>query len=127
MSSCSSRKNETTGRDQLFKQFLREFLQEFLRLFYPRIESRLDFEPLRFLERESFTRFPEGSSREADLVAEVRTREGDRELLLVHVEVQARKRSSFAERMFQYYCLLWLSTRPRSSPSSCTCEEGAAG
>jgi len=94
------------GHDQTFKEFLREFLREFLQLFFPEVEAQIDFSELRFLDSESFTSFPEGSSRMADVAAEVRTREGEREIVLVHVEVQARKRSSFAKRMFQYYSLL---------------------
>jgi len=95
------------GHDQTFKEFLRGFLRDFLALFFPEVEARLDFGALRFLDVESFTSFPEGSSREADLVAEVRTRDRTRELVLVHIEVQARKRSSFPKRMFQYFVLLW--------------------
>jgi predicted transposase YdaD len=93
------------GHDQTFKEFLREFLREFLQLFFPEVEAQLDFSELRFLDSEAFTSFPKGSSRAADLVAEVKTRDGAREIL-VHVEVQARWRSSFAKRMFEYYSLL---------------------
>ena len=95
------------AHDQLFKEFLHEFLRDFLKLFYPEVEARLDFGTLRFLDTESFTSFPEGSSREADIVAELHTREGTPELLLVHIEVQARRQRDFAKRMFQYYVLLW--------------------
>jgi hypothetical protein len=99
------------GDDQTFKEFLREFLREFLQLFFPEVESRLDFRELQFLETESFTSFPEGSSRTADVVAEVRTRDGDRELLLIHVEVEARRKRAFSKRMFQYFVLLWTKYR----------------
>jgi hypothetical protein len=93
--------------DQVFKQFLREFPRDFLRLFFPKVESRLDFRELQFLETESFTSFPDGSSRTADVVARVRDIKGKQKVLLVHVEVEAKRRSIFAKRMFQYYCLLW--------------------
>ena len=96
------------GHDQIFKEFLREFLKDFLELFFPEVEARLDFGGLRFLDTESFTSFPEGSSRAADIVAEVRTREGARELLLVHIEVEARRKRAFAKRMFEYFTLLWM-------------------
>jgi hypothetical protein len=95
------------AHDQRFKEFLREFLRDFLGLFFPEIEARLDFGTLRFLDTESFTSFPEGSSRAADVVAEVRTHEGTPEILLVHVEVQARRKGTFARRMFEYFALLW--------------------
>jgi hypothetical protein len=41
-------------------------------------------------------------------VAEVRSREGEREIVLVHVEVQSEPESDFGKRMFEYYTLLWL-------------------
>ena len=78
------------GHDQLFKLFFHEFLQDFLELFYPDAAARLDFTTLEFLDKELFTDFPEGSVREADVVARVETHEGIPELILVHVEIQAR-------------------------------------
>ena len=96
------------GHDQLFKDFLRAFFREFLELFCPEAASRLDFGTLRFLDKELFTDFPEGSLREADVVGEIRTHEGRPELILVHIEVQSRSKPDFGLRMLQYYMLLWL-------------------
>ena len=73
------------GHDQFFKDFFRTFFRDFLDLFYPDIAARLDFGSLRFLEKELFTDFPEGSLREADVVAELETRDGAKELVLVHI------------------------------------------
>ena len=67
------------GHDQFFKDFFRAFFRDFLELFYPEISARLDFGTLRFLEKELFTDFPEGSLREADVVAELETRDGVKE------------------------------------------------
>jgi len=99
------------GHDQLFKEFLQAFFRDFLELFCPDIAARLDFGTVRFLEKELFTDFPEGSLREADVVAEVDTQDGIEGLVLVHIEVQARREPNFSERMFQYYALLWLRYR----------------
>ncbi len=41
-------------------------------------------------------------------MAEVKTHDGDPELLLVHVEVQSRSERDFARRMFRYYMALSL-------------------
>jgi hypothetical protein len=38
----------------------------------------------------------------------VQTREGDRETIVVHVEVQTETKGDFRRRMFEYYALLWL-------------------
>jgi len=94
--------------DQLFKAVLQNCFDDFLKLFYPDVAERLDFATLRFLEKELFTDFPEGSRREADVVAEVKTRDGDPELVLVHVEVQSRSERDFGRRMFRYYMALLL-------------------
>ena len=99
------------GHDQLFKKLLQEHLQAFLELFFPNVARRLDFGSVRFLDKELFTDFPEGSLREADVVAELKTHEGYPELLLIHVEVQSRPEKDFAGRMFDYYALLRLRYR----------------
>ena len=104
------------GHDQLFKDFLRAFFREFLELFCPEAASRLDFGTLRFLDKELFTNFPEGSLREADVVAEIRTHDGTPELILVHVEVQLRSEPDFGLRMLQYYMLLWLRYQTPTYP-----------
>jgi len=99
------------GHDQLFKDFLRAFLREFLELFFPDAAARLNFKTAHFLDKELFTDVPEGSVREADLVAQVETLDGEPELLLIHIEVQADRERYFQERMYQYYALLWLRYR----------------
>ncbi len=96
------------GADQLFKEVLRDFLKEFVELFLPEAAARLDFGALRFPNRELFKGFPEGQRREPDVVAELRTLEGQQEIVLVHVEVQTDVRSGFGRRMLEYFALLWL-------------------
>ncbi len=99
---------EPMRHDQLFKAVLGKLLREFLELFYPEVAMRLDFETLRFLDKELFGDVPEGPKREADLVAEFQTHAGEPEVVLIHVEVQARTEPDFARRMFHYYALLSL-------------------
>ena len=94
------------GHDQLFKRVFQEFLQDFLELFYPDVAALLDFAKLEFVDKELFTDFPEGSVREADVVARVETLEGTPELILIHVEIQFRPEQEFPYRMYQYYALL---------------------
>ena len=72
------------GQDQLFKTLLEGMLQSFLSLFFPDVAARLDFETLRFLDKEVFANVPEGDVREADVVARLKTHHGKREILLVH-------------------------------------------
>lgn len=99
------------GHDQLFKTLLEGHLPAFLELFFPKVAKRLDFATLRFLDKELFTDFPEGSLREADVVAELETHQGEPELVLIHIEVQARPEKDFGKRMYEYYALLQLRYR----------------
>ena len=99
------------GHDQLFKTILEGLLQDFPELFFPDEAARLDFETLRFLGKEVFANVPAGEVRQADVVARLETREGQPELILVHVEVQAEHRGDFARRMFEYYAVLRLHYR----------------
>lgn len=94
------------GHDQLFKQLLQAFFPDFLRLFDPETAARLDLETVTFLNPEAFTDFPQGERRTADIVVQVRTRDGDMELILIHVEVQREREPNFPWRMWQYYSLL---------------------
>jgi hypothetical protein len=97
--------------DQLFKELLQAFFAEFMELFFSPVAARLDFGRVTFLDTETFTDVPTGDQREADLVARVYTLDGQPEIILVHIEVEARRRSSFPERMFEYYMLLRLRHR----------------
>jgi hypothetical protein len=99
------------GQDQLFKTILEAMLRDFLELFFPDEAARLDFDTLRFLGKEVFANVPEGEVREADVVARLETLDGQPELVLVHVEVQAEHRSEFARRIFEYYAVLRLHYR----------------
>lgn len=99
------------GHDQLFKAVLEKLLQAFLELFFPEVAARLDFQTLRFVDKEVFANVPEGAAREADVVARVESLEGKPEILVIHIEVQARPESDFARRMFEYYALLRMHHR----------------
>jgi predicted transposase/invertase (TIGR01784 family) len=106
-----SLEDEGMGRDQLFKTVLEGMLQSFLELFFPEVAARLDFETVRFLGKEVFANVPEGDVREADVVARLETHDGKPEILLVHLEVQARSEPEFGRRMFEYYAILRIHYR----------------
>ena len=94
--------------DTFFKDFLKAFFEEFLRLFHPAQAAQVDFREVTFLDKETFTDVAHGERRELDLVVRVRTRAGAQEMVLVHVELEARARRGFAARMFRYYKALTL-------------------
>lgn len=114
--------------DQLFKELLRAFFREFLELFYPEVAAELDFSaPVTFLDKEMFTDFPDGSLREADTLAEVRTVSGEPELVLFHVEVQAKRSRDFSYRMWEYFSLIRLRHGKRVFPVVIYLAPGAGG
>src|SRR5438067_12572037 len=94
------------GHDQLFKQVLEAFFPDFLRLFDPATAARLDLTTATFRNPEVFIDLPQVERRTADVVAEVRSLEGEPELVIVHVEIQREREPHFGHRMFQYYVTL---------------------
>ena len=114
-------------QDQLFKDLLQAFFREFMELFFPEVAAHLDFSQVTFLMQEVFTGIPEGERRTIDLVAQVMTLEGAAELVLVHLEVQAERRSVFPFRMSEYYMLLRLRHRLPVFPVVVYLVPGAGG
>ena len=94
------------SHDRIFKEFLTRFLPDFLRLFVPEQAERLNFDTLTFLDKELIFNMPDQTLRITDVVAEVETHEGKPEIIVVHVEVEARDKQSLPWRMFEYYALL---------------------
>ncbi len=97
-----------TDHDQFFKNLFQEFFGDLVRLVAPELAARLRLKAPTFLESELFTRFPEGRHRYLDLVARVKTVEDEPEMVLVHVEVEARARKAMARRLLDYSMQLWL-------------------
>ena len=87
--------------DTFFKDLLKALFAEFLRLFRPVEAARVDFRDVTFLDKETATDLARGEQRRMDLVAQVRTRTGAKEVVLVHLELEGRMRRDFATRMFR--------------------------
>lgn len=113
--------------DQLFKELLQTFFREFMELFYADVAARLDFSRVTFIDKELFTDLPDGSQREADLVAQVYTLDGEPEIILAHIEVEARRKNSMPLRMFEYYMMLRLRHRIPTFPIVVYLSPGAGG
>jgi hypothetical protein len=92
--------------DALLKELLHAFFAEFMQRFFPEQAARLDLRQATFLEQETATDVGRGRRRVLDLVVQVRTREGEPKLILIHVELQARPEAGFPWRMFDYYGML---------------------
>ncbi len=96
----------TTWHDRIFKEFFRRFLPDFMRLFFAEEAAHLNFDTLRFLDKELIINLPDQTLRITDVVAEVETLAGESETILVHVEIESDPKKRFPQRMFEYYALL---------------------
>ncbi len=96
------------SHDQLMKQALQERFADFLRLFAPEAADGLDLDAgVTFRNAETFTDLPQGALLVPDIVAEVSTRAGVPELVIIHVEIQReREDEDFPRRMWRYYIAL---------------------
>ncbi|HSH03590.1 MAG TPA: hypothetical protein VLL52_13805, partial [Anaerolineae bacterium] len=94
--------------DALFKELLRRFLPEVMGLFLPEEAALLRWETMTFIDKEVVTNLPESLKRIADVVAEVERVDGQPEVILLHVEVEASRKTEMPARMFEYYALLRL-------------------
>ncbi len=97
-----------TSHDRIFKEFLHRFLPDFMRLFFPDEAARLNFATLTFLDKELIINLPRQKLRITDLMAQVKTWLGEPETIIVHVEVEAKKKMAVPQRMFEYYGLMRL-------------------
>ncbi len=91
------------NHDRLFNELLTSFFYEFIELFFPSLADLIDrSHPPVFLDKESFGELPGDKTREQDLVARVRTLEGEAGFI-VHTEHEAQNTSHFPARMHMYF------------------------
>lgn len=116
-----------TLHDRIFKEFLERFLPQFMRLFFPEEAARLNFSTVTFLRQELFITLPGQMLRITDVVAEIKTLDGEPETIIVHVEVEANKPKPLPQRMFDYYALLRLLRKHRVLPIALVLKRGVGG
>ncbi len=116
-----------TLHDRIFKEFLHRFFREFLELFFPDEAAHLNFETLTFLDQELVINLPNQTLRITDVVAEVETLSGEGEVILVHIEVEAGRKRSLPQRVFEYYALLRLLRQKRVLPLALVLQPQAGG
>ena len=92
--------------DLVFKTVLHDFFGDLVELVEPDFAARVDLTNVEFLETETFSDFPEGTRRQADLVARLTSRDGEGRIVLVQTEIEAEFRSAMDERGFYYYLYL---------------------
>ena len=100
--STASESEEETSHDKLFRTAFELFLRDLVEIVRPQLAATLDLDHARILPAKLFTDFRKQGLREPDVVAEVRTLDGEENLLVVHVDVEGRFRKAMDERMMEY-------------------------
>jgi predicted transposase YdaD len=95
------------NHDQLFKELLTTFFLEFLELFFPSVLEYLDTDSIQFVDKELFTDVVGGEKKIMDIVALAKFQQQDYSFL-VHVENESSSKTDFNQRLFRYFCSLFL-------------------
>jgi hypothetical protein len=95
------------NHDQLFKELLTTFFVEFLELFFPSVLEYLDTDSIQFVDKELFTDVVGGEKKIMDIVALAKFQEQDYSFL-VHIENESSSKTDFNQRLFRYFCSLFL-------------------
>jgi hypothetical protein len=96
---------ENTDYDNPWKTFIELYFRDFLVFFFPDIEADVDWaKPIRFLDKElqKIVRDGEIPKRYADKLVEVHRLNGQKTLVICHIEVQSQEEGNFAARMYSY-------------------------
>jgi predicted transposase YdaD len=95
------------NHDQLFKELLTTFFIEFLELFYPSVLEYLDTDSIQFVDKELFTDVVGGEKKIMDIVALTKF-QGQDYSFLIHIENESSSKTDFNQRLFRYFCSLFL-------------------
>ena len=95
------------NHDQLFKELLTTFFIEFLELFFPSVLEYLDTDSIQFVDNEVFTDVVGGEKKIMDIVALARFQQQSYSFL-VHIENESSSKTDFNQRLFRYFCSLFL-------------------
>jgi Domain of unknown function (DUF4351)/Putative transposase, YhgA-like len=98
---------KTINHDQLFKELLTNFFVEFLELFFPSVLEYLDTDSIQFVDKELFTDVLGGEKKILDIVALAKFQQQDYSFL-VHIENESSSKTDFNQRLFRYFCSLFL-------------------
>ena len=95
------------NHDQLFKELLTTFFVEFIELFFPEVLEYLDLDSITFVDKEIFTDLTKGKKKILDVIVLTKF-QGQDYSFLVHIENQSSTQTDFNQRMFRYFCSLFL-------------------
>ncbi|BAY34121.1 hypothetical protein NIES2107_60260 [Nostoc carneum NIES-2107] len=96
---------ERADQDSPWKEILEAYFPQAMQFFFPQTAALINWEhPHEFLDKEfqQIARDAEQGRRYADKLVKAWHIEGEEIWLLIHIEIQAKPESNFAERMFSY-------------------------
>ena len=91
-----------TSHDKLFKTVFRTFFGDLIELIHPELATTLDLDHIQYLSEDLFADFRKEGHNTPDLVAEATTRNGESQIVLVHVEVEGEFGQAIDQRMPRY-------------------------
>jgi hypothetical protein len=123
-----SRSRQPDELDSPWKEALEHFLEPFLGLCFPQVHAGIDwtrgYESLD-KELQQIVRDAKVRKRVADKLFKVWRRDGREAWLLVHIEVQGQRDSTFPERMFVYHYRIYDRYRRTIVSLAALCDEHA--
>ena len=117
-------------KDILWKGIVEAVFDDLLRFVFPKADELFDMKRrFTFMDKELAELYPQpekpSSTRIADKLVQVYRRDGRREFLLIHLEVQGKAERDFPERMFRYfYRIIDCYRRPVTAVAIFTGEDG---
>ncbi|MBD2212096.1 DUF4351 domain-containing protein [Nostoc linckia FACHB-104] len=96
---------ERADQDSPWKEILEAYFPQAMQFFFPQTAALINWErPHEFLDKEfqQIARDAEQGRRYADKLVKAWHIQGEEIWLLIHIEIQAKPESNFAERMFSY-------------------------
>jgi hypothetical protein len=97
--------------DAAWKIILDPYFSQLIEFFYPHLHAKIDWtQGYHFLDKE-LQRLMRGSAigkGVVDKLIQIYSYEGKESIVLLHLEIQNQNQSYFPERLFEYYCRLYL-------------------
>ena len=92
-------------RDTLWKGIIEDLFQELIAFFFPQEFDQFDFSEVIFLDKELEKLFPQSvdKKRIVDKLIQVKLINGEKQWILIHIEIQGYKDPKFQNRMFRYF------------------------
>ena len=97
---------DTLSPDDLWKGIIEELPEFFIRYFFPKQAELVDFsEPIAVLNTElrKVKHLVAKGKKHADSLLRIKLKDGSKQLMLIHVEVQGYHDPAFPARMYEYY------------------------